>query len=420
MSDNSIPHTDDGDVSDAALHYNFYIDKANALKKRGDFDAARIILEEGMKKIPEEMWLVYHHAFLSIDLREWDVAVTRWTEFCARFPDWPDGGYFLTRSLFESGNVEEADSTIVKALLKFGPTKLLLEARAKFFEHQKMWNESIYIWNIYDQIENIKKYGLPVELFPKKYPNYKKKSALFSAKTNISAFGYWNTDDHSLLPFISLWSHVFDGRYKVTSDKEAISILQKRYPDFVDIYKQINIPACKSDLARLLYLYEYGGIYIDMHCVLGNFNKLDLLDKMYDRYSAVFFSYPVGSNGYHMGNSIILAKRLSPVIRDVLNYAIAKVREQFHKEAADANAPYNIYDMTGPGNIERIIMGPDAHWQVIVNEYKDLAFCVKMDMTRTGDIFHPFYAYPYRKKGLHWSDRQQKEKLFSGNSKQDT
>ena len=36
-------------------------------------------------------------------------------------------------------------------------------------------------------------------------------------------------------------------------------------PDFADLWDRIALPTAKSDLARLILLWAYGGVYLDIH-----------------------------------------------------------------------------------------------------------------------------------------------------------
>ena len=43
-------------------------------------------------------------------------------------------------------------------------------------------------------------------------------------------------------------------------------MIGKYFPAYLEVYQRIRIPACKSDIARLVALYEWGGLYVDCHC----------------------------------------------------------------------------------------------------------------------------------------------------------
>ena len=47
----------------------------------------------------------------------------------------------------------------------------------------------------------------------------------------------------------------------------VLDLLQSAHPTLARLYSSITIPACKSDIARLVYLEAFGGIYVDAHTV---------------------------------------------------------------------------------------------------------------------------------------------------------
>lgn len=78
-------------------------------------------------------------------------------------------------------------------------------------------------------------------------------------------FSYWDGPiDHKLQAFVEEWSSSMP-KFSIFGNSDVIEILEKYFPYFVDDYILINIPAAKSDVARLLLLYELGGLYVDCH-----------------------------------------------------------------------------------------------------------------------------------------------------------
>ena len=64
-------------------------------------------------------------------------------------------------------------------------------------------------------------------------------------------------------------------------DENITYLIQKTFPQYLNIYKNINDLRFKSDLSRLIILYVYGGIYIDIDQeVLKGFVSFDnIIDK---------------------------------------------------------------------------------------------------------------------------------------------
>ena len=52
--------------------------------------------------------------------------------------------------------------------------------------------------------------------------------------------------------------------YILYTDKEIFIFLTTLYPQYIDLYNALQRPQYKSDLIRYLYLYTFGGWYIDI------------------------------------------------------------------------------------------------------------------------------------------------------------
>lgn len=57
-------------------------------------------------------------------------------------------------------------------------------------------------------------------------------------------------------------------KFKLWTDKDNDIFLKEKYPSFFEIYKNFNCKIHKIDSVRYFYLYEYGGIYMDLDVVL--------------------------------------------------------------------------------------------------------------------------------------------------------
>lgn len=56
----------------------------------------------------------------------------------------------------------------------------------------------------------------------------------------------------------------FDGyEYKFWTDEDNDELVRISYPEFYDFYKEL-LPIQKADFVRHLYIYHYGGIYLDL------------------------------------------------------------------------------------------------------------------------------------------------------------
>lgn len=54
-----------------------------------------------------------------------------------------------------------------------------------------------------------------------------------------------------------------DWEFKIYSDEDNHRIIEEFFPEFLDKYNNISRGVMKADVVRCLYLYLYGGLYID-------------------------------------------------------------------------------------------------------------------------------------------------------------
>ena len=99
----------------------------------------------------------------------------------------------------------------------------------------------------------------------------------------IQGFDYM--DDH-LQKYCRMWMEMYNGdwEYKFWSDKELIPFISEWYPEYFDIYKGLT-PVKKSDLARLLLLHHYGGMYCDTDTI--PIKRIDKFIELLDGYQAI-------------------------------------------------------------------------------------------------------------------------------------
>jgi FkbM family methyltransferase len=81
--------------------------------------------------------------------------------------------------------------------------------------------------------------------------------------------------------------------YTLLTDNECISFLRNFFPQYLPLYNNLVRPQYKSDLVRYLYLYKYGGYYVDIDlCPILSFYKINELTN----YSSSFFTIGAHSN----------------------------------------------------------------------------------------------------------------------------
>ncbi|NDB84025.1 MAG: glycosyl transferase, partial [Alphaproteobacteria bacterium] len=52
------------------------------------------------------------------------------------------------------------------------------------------------------------------------------------------------------------------------TDEMILKLISEEYPNFYNIYKMARTGVQKGDIARILLVYHYGGIYIDLDVLI--------------------------------------------------------------------------------------------------------------------------------------------------------
>ncbi len=249
----------------------------------------------------------------------------------------------------------------------------------------------------------------------------------------MKIFAFWDNSDQALIrDFHDHWKSSFPN-FKIYTDEEVLSLLNNYFPKFVKYYKYINIPAAKSDIARLLILYDRGGVYIDCHC--GYRRHEDVKEIMIKAAASNICLVDNGNRRIFrppetimISNSIIFSKPKKKIVYLLLIMALRNIRTQWNRQKSGEQLNYNIWKLTGPalynsiifGKLDHIFDNPDfrhmpnlKNWQFSETDLKD-KYSGEISIIREEDlpIFRGFFS-GYRAPGQHWSERQKIEPLFS-------
>ncbi|MBV9758656.1 MAG: hypothetical protein JO047_16550, partial [Alphaproteobacteria bacterium] len=207
---------------------------------------------------------------------------------------------------------------------------------------------------------------------------------------------------------VAVWRERFP-KFCVFSDADVLALLAS--DELREIFSRIAIPACKSDIARLVLLKEHGGLYVDSH--IGPSEGDRLAETLADlaRFDLILFSL-----GWHPGfnfmNGVVAARRRAPVLDLLMARAFSNLRS--HKkleEAAPGYVPYDIFVLTGTYVMVDCIFDQSTRPPSIKPEFSDkVLFHVMESEASSGLVLYQFYEY--RAPGDHWSERQQRERLF--------
>jgi hypothetical protein len=227
-------------------------------------------------------------------------------------------------------------------------------------------------------------------------------------------FTYWtgNNDDMTSL---STWRQRFPD-FHVFSDKDVISILSIYFPEYVEIYNRIRIPACRSDLARLALLYEHGGLYVDAHAGPSSGDRLAGIFSLLADYDLIIFDQPwkrQDNNDIYIINGVLGARRGCDILLLLLKSGFENISDHWTKEvSSNDHVPYNIYSMTGAWDISVCLFDRSQRPMGLRPEFEDRVHLYMLKQNVEQDGIHLYKFYQYRKPGDHWSERQKTQALF--------
>ncbi|CAB4957865.1 MAG: hypothetical protein F2842_09100 [Actinobacteria bacterium] len=229
-------------------------------------------------------------------------------------------------------------------------------------------------------------------------------------------FTYWDTGPFPDDGIVAAWSAEFSD-FTVFSRDDVTELVQQRIPGSLDLWNRIAIPACRSDLARVLLLAEYGGLYVDAHCTVGDPLSLRRLLSILESVELVAIdrvNLHKRPGDVHLVNGALAAQAHSALIEDLLACLLNNLHEQFDRESqTDDYVPYNLAVVTGAWNLRLLLceVGDDNEVR-LNNALHGRAHLLRLPDPAFGTPFNFHANYGYRKPGMHWSERQLTERLF--------
>ena len=154
--------------------------------------------------------------------------------------------------------------------------------------------------------------------------------------------GYWvNYDGSNTLPkdvaqAIETTRSIFlDYDHFLWHRESCIELLKKTLPENLPWFKKLTIPAMQSDIARLLVLYKFGGIYMDASVVPRASTSVSELESVIGNSRLTVFESTESSN--ILMNRFIAAEKGSSAILNILEAAFTQVRSSVdaHEQSID-------------------------------------------------------------------------------------
>lgn len=244
-------------------------------------------------------------------------------------------------------------------------------------------------------------------------------------------FFYWDGDDVPSVVLDNLLATLeelepYNYCIKLITNEEVVDALMLEWPHLSKIFNEIVLPSAKSDIARYLWLYQYGGLYADTHCRFrGGVKKLNrLFDVSYD----VVVSKWLTAN---IRNSVLLAKPASNLMKKWVDLSEKKLWAQYRAECNSTKYHrYDVSHLTGQMILlNDICLSPDTCLKLTNSDNTTDFFSLKcrdvfgiVKCLNTDSYFASYSVGADLNHGpnmhKHWSRRQGRERLFGNFSSQ--
>jgi hypothetical protein len=224
-------------------------------------------------------------------------------------------------------------------------------------------------------------------------------------------FTYWTSPKLYEPPSAKVWRALYPS-FRVFGDRDITTLLD---PSQLDLYDRITLPACKSDVARLVLLREYGGLYVDAHAGPAQGERLaETLDALSSVELVLFCrAYMKKSpEETHLMNGAIAGRRQSPHMSQLIDCAFDHLKQQDAAEsAASAYVDYNLWSIAGTWILLKCFFNLSIRPNSLKPEFDD-TILVRHLASAEEPGFQVYKHYGYREPGAHWSERQKTERPF--------
>jgi mannosyltransferase OCH1-like enzyme len=230
----------------------------------------------------------------------------------------------------------------------------------------------------------------------------------------VPVFAYWEDADHAAIATtIEEWRSHFP-QFRVLGDRDIAPIIGRYFPQYFESYRAIRIPAAKADVARLLALYEWGGLYVDCHCGIKDVDALRQLIGELSELEAIFVDRsltqtPRAPEEHFLISAILLARSRSPLFLMIAREALANLHRQRQIEQEKGFISYHISWLSGPRLINAVVLQPGTRNHEIRSDLAGRVLVLPEETAPVERYRHRGYRAPAR----HWMQRQKTELLFT-------
>jgi len=211
---------------------------------------------------------------------------------------------------------------------------------------------------------------------------------------------------------IEAWREHFP-KFLLMGDHNILPLIDRYFPMYIDLYEKIRLPAAKSDVARLLALYEFGGLYVDCHNGVRDVEGLTRLFTCLDDYEAIFIDrrlsfFPRPPGEHFLINGPIFSRPRSELFMILARQAFANLAWQQRLEKEYGYVSYDVARLTGPLLVTEMVLEPGSCTRDI---RADFAGRIMIIPEETAPVVRSLYN-AYKTPSSHWTARQLAEPLF--------
>jgi hypothetical protein len=233
------------------------------------------------------------------------------------------------------------------------------------------------------------------------------------AETPPVIFAYWDSSDQTILAdMIAAWRKHFP-QFLMLGDHDIFPLVERYFPMYIDLYLKIRLPAAKSDVARLLALYEFGGLYVDCHNGIRDVDELTRLFTCLNDYEAIFIDrrlsfFPRPPGEHFLINAPIFSRPRSKLLMILARQAFANLAWQQRVEREYGYVSYDVARLTGPLLVTEIVLEPGSCTRDIRSDFVGRIMIIPEE---TAPVVRSLYN-AYKTPSSHWTARQLAEPLF--------
>lgn len=243
----------------------------------------------------------------------------------------------------------------------------------------------------------------------------------FTEEMVISSFSYWDSADQDpLRDFAAAWKTLLP-KHRIIGPGEAAALIAYYFgdrPHYLEAFLSMRLPAARSDIARYLALYRFGGLYMDVHFGYHDPSAVQDFLASTAQHDATLVNVvatmsPRMAPQVRVINGLMICKPGHPLLFAAAKTALETVSRKKEQEAKAGYEPYNIFSMTGPGLLNAIFFtDPFTPGSEKIPRLKAEALATRIvneeDVPIRRNLFKAAYSLP----GNHWSERQRRELLF--------